>query len=79
MGVINHAHMYDNGMIAEHMHCHVYHEGEGKNGANNVATLIVKTLEQSNILRDDLTGGESKQEQYSVVTCSMDQAHRVFQ
>lgn len=58
LGVINHAHMYDNGMIAEHMHCHVYHEGVGKNGANNVATLIVKTLEQSNILRDDLTGGE---------------------
>ena len=26
LGVVNHVHDYGNGMIAAHMHCHVYHE-----------------------------------------------------
>ena len=30
LGVVNHAHLYDNGIITEHMHCHVYNEGVGK-------------------------------------------------
>ena len=40
------------------MHAHVYHEGVGKKGANNVASLIIKTLRHLNILREDLVGGE---------------------
>jgi hypothetical protein len=36
----------------------VYHEGVGKKGANNVASLIVKTLQQLNLLREDSAGGE---------------------
>ncbi len=40
------------------MYCHVYHEGVGKKGANNVASLIVKTLRQLNLLLDDSAGGE---------------------
>jgi hypothetical protein len=40
------------------MYCHVYHEGVGKKGANNVASLIVKTLRQLNLLQEDLAGGE---------------------
>ena len=58
LGVVNHAHAYNDGCVAEHMHAHLYHEGVGKKGANNVASLIVKTLRQLNILRKDSVGGE---------------------
>ena len=44
LGVVNHGHIYDNGKIDEHMYAHVYQEGVGKKGANNVTSLIVKTL-----------------------------------
>ena len=40
------------------MYVHTYHEGVGRKGANNVASLIVKTLRQLNLLRDDSAGGE---------------------
>ena len=59
LGIVNHAHVYDeDGRVTEHMHCHVYHEGVGKKGANNVASLIVKTLRGLNLLRNDSVGGE---------------------
>ncbi len=58
LGVVNHAHIYNDGCVSEHLHCQVYHEGVGKKGANNVASLIIKTLQQLNILRDDSVGGE---------------------
>ena len=41
------------GGVSEHLHCHVYHEGVGKKGANNVASLIMKTLRELQLLRDD--------------------------
>ena len=56
--MVDHAHVYDGGRVTEHMHCHVYHEGVGKKGANNVALLIMKTLRGLNLLRVDLVGGE---------------------
>lgn len=41
------------------MHLHVYHEGVGKKGANNVASLIMKTLKLKNLLKPSgETGGE---------------------
>jgi hypothetical protein len=40
------------------MHAHVYHEGVGKKGANNVCSLIVKTLRLIGILRENDMGGE---------------------
>jgi hypothetical protein len=58
LGVVNHAHMYEDGDVRKHMYCHVYHEGVGKKGANNVASLILKTLRQLNLLREDVAGGE---------------------
>lgn len=58
LGVVNHAHEYPNGRIGEHMHCHVYHEGVGKKGANNVASLIISTLRAENIMRENDIGGE---------------------
>jgi len=27
LGIVDHAHVYDDGRVTEHMHCHVYHEG----------------------------------------------------
>jgi hypothetical protein len=50
LGVVNYAHNYGDlnaegkRDIKEHMHAHVYHEGIGKKGANNVASLVMKTL-----------------------------------
>ena len=57
-GVVDHSYDYGNRMIGNHMHCHVYHEGIGKKGGTNVASLIVKTLRDMNILRESNPGGE---------------------
>ena len=35
------------------MYCHVYHEGIGKKGGTNVASLLVDTLRQMNVLREN--------------------------
>jgi len=45
LGVVNHAHTYNDGCVSEHMHAHLYHEGLGKKGANNVASLIVVRIQ----------------------------------
>ena len=58
LGVVHHAQVYDNSTIGKHMYAHVYNKAAGKKGANNVATLIFKTLRQLHLLRDDSAGGE---------------------
>ncbi len=58
LGVVNHAHVNGNGTVSKHMYCHVYHKGIGKKGANNVALLIVKTLQQLNLLLNDSASGK---------------------
>ena len=62
LGVVNQAHEVRNkdGSIEfkDHMHAHVYHEGIAKKGANNVASLIIKTLIQQNIIQEGCIGGE---------------------
>jgi hypothetical protein len=59
LGVVDHAHVYDDGQVSERLHCHVYTEGVGKKrGANNVASLIMKTLQKLNLLCKDSVGGE---------------------
>jgi hypothetical protein len=55
--VVDHAHVYDDGRVSEHLHCHVYTEGIGKKGANNMALLIMKTLQKLNLLCKDSVGG----------------------
>ena len=40
-GVVNHSHVYPDGKVGKHLHCHVYHKGIGKKGANNVASLLI--------------------------------------
>ncbi len=57
-GVVDHLHDYGNGIIGNHMYCHVYHEGIGKKGGTNVASLIVKTLQDMNIQKQSDPGGE---------------------
>ena len=55
---MNHAYVYKNKRVSEHMHAHVYHEGIGKKGANNVASLIIETLRKLNLLRENSVGSE---------------------
>ena len=57
-GIVNHAHVCENGDVREHMHAYVYHEGVWKKGANNVVSIIIKTLRDLNIMREDSIGGE---------------------
>ncbi len=58
LGMVNHGHTYENGKVGAHMYAHIYHEGVGKKGANNVSSLIVKTLRLLDLLRDDEAGFE---------------------
>ena len=57
-GVVDHGHQYPNVTVAEHLYTHVYHEGMGKKGANNVVSLLLKTMRIMDILREDKVGGE---------------------
>ena len=57
LGVVNHDD-YGDGEFKEHMYAHVYHESDGKKGANNVASLIMKTFLKIGILRENEMGGE---------------------
>ena len=50
LGMVNHAHEYEKGLVSEHMYAHIYHEGVGKKGVNNVALLIIKMLQWLNLL-----------------------------
>jgi hypothetical protein len=58
LGVVDHAHVYNDGQVSEHLHCHGYTEDVGKKGANNVASLIMKTLPKLNLLCEDSVGSE---------------------
>ena len=58
LGVVDHAHDYGGGVFKDHMYTHVYREGIAKKGANNVASLIMKTLTAIQAVREDEIGGE---------------------
>lgn len=53
LAVVNHGHAKEDGSIDVHMHCHRYHKGVGKKGADNVASLIIKSLMSANIICED--------------------------
>ena len=57
-GVVDHLHDHGNRTIGNHVHCHVYHADIGKKGGTNVASLILKTLQDMHILREGNPGGE---------------------
>jgi hypothetical protein len=42
----------------EHLYCHIYKEGDGKKGGNNVASLLIKSLRYLNILQEGSMGKE---------------------
>jgi hypothetical protein len=42
----------------EHLYCHLYKEGDGKKGGDNVASLLMKSLRQLNILQEGCRGKE---------------------
>jgi hypothetical protein len=56
--VVNHAHIYNDGWVREHLHCHVYTKDLGKKGAINVALLIMKTLQKLNLICNYSFGSE---------------------
>ncbi len=59
LGVVNSAHIHDGDEEPnDHMHCHVYDKGIAGKGSNNVASLIMKTLENLHHLKNDDSGGE---------------------
>jgi hypothetical protein len=41
----------------DHLYCHLYKEGEGQKGGNNVASLIMKSLKKLGLLEDQESGG----------------------
>jgi hypothetical protein len=58
LGVVNQANLQSDGQVKDLMHCHVYHEGVGSKGGNNVCSLLHKTLDSEGLLRDDDPGLE---------------------
>ncbi len=61
LGVVNSALIHDGDEEPmDHMHCHVYDEGIAGKGSNNIASFIMKTLKNLNLLKNDESGGELK-------------------
>ena len=58
LGMVDQAHNNGNGELKDHLFCHVYHEGVGAKGANNVCSLIIKTLRLLGIMKEDDMGRE---------------------
>jgi hypothetical protein len=45
--------LQSDGEVKDLMYCHVYHEGLGSNGGNNVCSLVLKTLQIMNLLHEN--------------------------
>ncbi len=60
LGVVDHAYVGngDHKNPQEHIPSHVYHEGIGKKGANNVCSLLMKTLTDNGVLNECVCGGK---------------------
>ncbi len=56
--MVDHAHKGCDEGECNHLHAHVYHEGVGKKGANNVASLIIKMLKLLELLDKSCARGE---------------------
>jgi hypothetical protein len=56
LGFVDHAYRYDDGTITEHMLAHLYHEGIGKKGANNVCSLVMKSMKHLGWIKFDENG-----------------------
>ena len=49
------------------LHTHLYHEGEGQKGGNNVASLIMKTLIHMGLIVDEKTPGAGANDVLNIV------------
>ena len=49
-------------VVNDTLHGHLYHEGQGKKGGNNVASLIMKTLIYLQWIQDEKTAADENQE-----------------
>ena len=58
LGMVDQAHNNGDGEFKDQMFCHVYHKGVGMKGANNVCSIILKTLRLMDIMKQDDMGGE---------------------
>jgi hypothetical protein len=52
----------------DHLYAYVYHEGEGKYGGNNVASLVLETLQEKGFL--DVNNPQSKKLTFVFKNCS---------
>jgi hypothetical protein len=58
-GVADVSHVADNEKEADPLYFHCYREGYGAKGDNNVASLLMKTLWEINILKKNSNGEQS--------------------
>ena len=59
-GVVDHEHTYPDINVGAHLHAHLDHKKErfDKKGANDVMSVLVQTLKDRNMLRENDVGGE---------------------
>jgi hypothetical protein len=58
LGMVDQANKQSDGEVKDLMYCHVYHEGVGSKGGNNVCSLVLKTLQIMHLLRENDPGLE---------------------
>ncbi|KAG7350227.1 hypothetical protein IV203_009587 [Nitzschia inconspicua] len=55
-GVADVSHVGNDGREAHHLYFHCYQEGDGAKGSTNVASMIMKTLDKTKMIRTDENG-----------------------
>ncbi len=60
LGVVDHAYVAngDHNNPTEHMNVHMYHEGVMRKGANNVCSLILKTMKMNSMIQEGVCGAK---------------------
>ncbi|KAG7361881.1 hypothetical protein IV203_025547 [Nitzschia inconspicua] len=66
-GVADVSHVGDDGKEADHLYFHCYQEGDGAKGGTNVASMIMKTLKKTEIIRTDENGGALRAKELNIV------------
>ncbi|KAG7347967.1 hypothetical protein IV203_016672 [Nitzschia inconspicua] len=66
-GVADVSHIGDDGKDADHLYFHCYQEGDGANGGTNVASMIMKTLHETKIIRTDENGAALRAKELNIV------------
>ena len=66
-GVADVSYVAENGVQADHLYFHVYKEGDGTKGGNNVASLIMKTLRNIGVLLEDSNGNPVSGKELNII------------